>query len=892
MTINTGAAASRDHAAYLELVDRLDLATKVRLLTGASSFTLHGEESVGLAPMAFSDGPTGVRGLQFTGGEHVALFPSATVLASAWSEETAHEVGEMLAEEAERQQIHVVLGPTINLHRTALGGRLFEAYSEDPLLTGRLAAAYVRGMQGRGIGACLKHLVANESETLRNYMDSVVSETALREVYLLPFEIAVQDGAAWSMMAAYNDVNGVAATEQDHVNNTVVKGEWGWDGLLMSDWFATKTSAPAALGGLDLVMPGPDGPWGESLVADVESGAVDESVIDEHVVRLLRLADRVGALGDASERRVWPAQSLAPDAPARCAQLRRLATDGMVVLRNEGGVLPLATSTVGASTVEASTEAASTEATSASSAEWSDESSGEWSEESSGTGTVALIGRHGIDTICMGGGSATVNPPYQVSIADGLQAALGDRLEVVDGVEVRDRAVVADASAITDPRTGRPGLRVAYLDAAGAVMASEHNSASSVVTGWDDVLPRPTEQIVLTARLTGSGPVRLGVLGSGTWTVDLDGERVGSVDLVAEGFDPGESMLRPPVWTVDTDATTTVDEEGAREGALVTATLTVVRTEPEPGPDGKLSTLSDVIASGMGMKGLVVSPVPAPSEEVLEAATTAASEAAVAIVVVGLTEEQETEASDKSTLALPGDQDEMVSAVAAVAPRTVVVVNASTPVLMPWFEEVDAVLVVGLPGQEGGHAVADALLGVREPAGRLVTSWPAADGAAPAWDVVPDGLTLEYGDGTFVGYRGFAAGHAPPPAHWLGAGDGYGAWTYGSVRLLDAGAGAGSDAGAGAPRVEVTVANSSTHDAREVVQVYLRPDVDDQPVRLVGFAAVHVSAGSEASVTVETDARLWRRWDEAADSWGEPLTGGTLLVARGLGDVQAELPLP
>ncbi|WP_460966922.1 beta-glucosidase family protein [Pedococcus soli] len=833
----------RDDAAYLELVGRLDLATKVRLLTGATSFTLHGEESIGLAPMAFSDGPTGVRGLKFTGGDHVALFPSATVLASAWSEETAHEVGEMLAEEAERQQIHVVLGPTINLHRTPLGGRLFEAYSEDPLLTGRLAAAYVRGMQGRGIGACLKHLVANESETLRNYMNSVVSETALREVYLLPFEIAVQDADAWSIMAAYNDVNGVAATEQDHVNNAVVKGEWGWDGLLMSDWFATKTSAPAALGGLDLVMPGPDGPWGEALVADVESGAVDESVIDAHVVRLLRLAERVGALGSPAERRVWPAELLAPDAPARREQLRRLATDGMVVLRNEDGVLPLAA-----------------------------------------TGSVALIGRHGVDTICMGGGSATVNPPYQVSIADGLEAAIGDRLTVVDGVEVRDRAVVAEANAITDPETGQPGLRVAYLDADGVVMSSEHSSVSSVVTGWDDVLPRPTDKVVLTARLTGSGPVRLGVLGSGTWTVDLDGERVGSVDLVAEGFDPGESMLKPPVWTVDTDATTTVDDEGSREGALVTATVTVVRSEPQPGPDGKLSTLSHIIASGMGMKGLVVSPVPADASEVLESATTAAADADLAVVVVGLTEEQETEATDKSTLALPGEQDAMVSAVAAAARRTVVVVNASTPVLMPWFDEVDAVLVVGLPGQEGGHAVADALLGVREPAGRLVTSWPAADEAAPAWEVVPDGLTLEYTDGTFVGYRGFAAGHAPAPAHWLGAGDGYGAWTYPSARLVDGGSGA-------APSVEVTVANGSVHDSREVVQVYLRPDTDDQPVRLVGFAPVQVAAGAEATVTVGTDARLWRRWDESANAWGEPLSGGTLLVARGLGDVQAELPL-
>jgi beta-glucosidase len=172
-------------------------------------------------------------------------------------------VGRLLAEEAQIQDIHVVLGPTINLHRSVLGGRLFEAYSEDPLLTGVLAAAYVKGLQGAGIGACLKHLVANESETDRNSMNSIVDEGTLRELYLLPFEIAIEESNPWSLMAAYNDVNGQAATEQQHVNPDVVKGEWGYDGLLMSDWFATKTTAASANGGLDLVMPGPDGPWGE-----------------------------------------------------------------------------------------------------------------------------------------------------------------------------------------------------------------------------------------------------------------------------------------------------------------------------------------------------------------------------------------------------------------------------------------------------------------------------------------------------------------------------------------------------------------------------------------------------------------------------------------------------
>ena len=202
-----------------ELLERLDLPTKVQLLTGKTSFTLQDNESIGLASLSLSDGPTGVRGVEFSGGPETCLLPNATLLASTWSTETLFEVGQLLADEAARQRIHVVLGPTINLHRSPLGGRLFEAYSEDPLLTGVLASAYVGGLQAAGVGACLKHFVANEAETDRTTVDCRVDEQTLREVYLLPFEIAVTDADPWTVMSAYNDINGVAATEHDALNN-------------------------------------------------------------------------------------------------------------------------------------------------------------------------------------------------------------------------------------------------------------------------------------------------------------------------------------------------------------------------------------------------------------------------------------------------------------------------------------------------------------------------------------------------------------------------------------------------------------------------------------------------------------------------------------------------
>jgi beta-glucosidase len=490
-------------------------------------------------------------------------------------------------------------------------------------------------------------------------------------------------------------------------------------------------------------------------------------------------------------------------------------------------------------------------------------------------GTVALVGRHGVETICMGGGSAQVNPPYQVSIAEGLRAAIGDRLTVVDGVEVRERPVAADPQWLRDPETGEPGVRVRQYDADGVLLGDAHSDVASVSVGWDDSFPRPVETVTIAALFGQAGRAQLGALGVGAWTLKVDGAEVAGTTLVAEGYDPGESMLKPPAWT---------EEVELGEGAVVEATVTIVPSVPQPAPTGEVNQLSHIIASGMGLKSLVARPVPAPAEQTIAAAVEAAREVDVAVVVVGLTEEQETEALDKHTLALPGDQDALVTAVAEAARRTVVVVNAATPVLMPWADAVDAVVVIGLPGQEGGHAVADALLGVREPAGRLVTSYPAADGEAPAWEVVPTDLGLDYTDGTFIGYRGFAAGRAKAPAWWFGHGLGYATWDYQAAKV------SGTTA-AGAPRVEVTVGNTGERDSREVVQVYLKPAEPDQPVRLVGWAAAEVAAGGTETLTVDCDARLWRRWDAEAGQWSTIAGGGELLVARGLGDVRHRLAL-
>lgn len=505
-------------ADYDALIASLDLETKVSLLTGASAFTLAAEPSIGLAEVRMSDGPTGVRGLGYAEAQPVTLFPNATLLASAWSEETAYEVGSLLAEEAMAQEIHVVLGPTINLHRSPLGGRLSEAYSEDPLLSGRLAAAYVSGLQDHGVAACVKHVIANESETVLSAANSVVDEATLRELYLLPFELAVESADAWSLMAAYNLVNGVPATEQGHVINGIVKGEWRYRGLVVSDWLAARSAAPAANGGLDLVMPGPFGPWGASLVSAVEAGEVAESVIDDHVRRLLRLADRVGALGDLRE---WPADLPEPDSRERKEQMTRLAADGMTVLQNRDSALPLRRDA-----------------------------------------TVALVGRHATDTICMGGGSAQVPAPHQVSIAEGLTTLLGERVTVCDGVEVR-RHPVAHPTFVIDPVTDEPGIHFWLYAADGSLVEERHEDAGTTVVALEHIFREKVTKVVLSARVHHRGQIEAGVIGAGDWVLDVGSHSV-RFRLRSSGASVAEEMIAPPAQL------TVLDLDGP---ALIEATV-------------------------------------------------------------------------------------------------------------------------------------------------------------------------------------------------------------------------------------------------------------------------------------------------------------------------------
>ncbi len=286
---------TRDYSEAVEAaLGKLDLEAKARLLAGQDMWSLPALPEIGLGSLVMSDGPIGVRGVRWTAEDPSIALPSPTALAATWDPELARRAGTLLAQEARRKGVHVLLAPTVNLHRSPLGGRHFECYSEDPYLTGEIASGYVNGVQGGGVGTTVKHFVANDAETDRFTVDNVVAPRPLRELYLAPFEAIVENAHPWGIMSAYNQVNGTTMTEHRHLQNEVLRGEWGFDGFIVSDWMAARSTVGDILGGLDVAMPGPRTVYGDALAAAVRKGDVDESVVDDAVRNVLRLAARVG----------------------------------------------------------------------------------------------------------------------------------------------------------------------------------------------------------------------------------------------------------------------------------------------------------------------------------------------------------------------------------------------------------------------------------------------------------------------------------------------------------------------------------------------------------------------------------------------------------------------
>ena len=326
------------------LLKKLTLEEKCALLSGAETFKTRGMPEHGIPQIWLSDGPHGLR-KQAGESDHLGLnpsvpatcFPTASAIANSWDTALGEEIGAALGEEAAAQEVSVVLGPGLNMKRNPLCGRSFEYFSEDPYLAGKLAAGYIRGIQSKGVAACPKHFAVNSQETRRMASDSIVDERTLREIYLTGFEIAVKEGHPRSIMSSYNLVNGTYANENKHLLMEILRGEWGFDGAVITDWGGSNDHALGVKNGSTLEMPAPGGDSVRELLAAVESGKISESDIDARLSELLPLVFDTKAALDAAPREF--------DAAAHHALARRAAEESLVLLKNEGALLPLAAGT-------------------------------------------------------------------------------------------------------------------------------------------------------------------------------------------------------------------------------------------------------------------------------------------------------------------------------------------------------------------------------------------------------------------------------------------------------------------------------------------------------------------------------------------------------------------
>ena len=822
----------------------LSLADRCTLLAGATNWRTHAFPEAGVPTIKMSDGPSGVRG-EGHGSHGVpgVSVPSGITLGATWDPELLGEVGDLLGREARRKRAHVLLGPTINLHRTPVGGRTFECFSEDPDLSGALAASYVRGVQSHEVAVTVKHFVANDTELERLRVDVDIDEVTLRELYLRPFERAIRDGGAWGVMSAYNRLDGEHCAHSRRLLTEILRDDWGFDGFVVSDWFGVHDTVPAANAGLTIEMPAPVKVYGPHLLAAVERGDVTEETVAELARQVLVLAARTRADERSADE---PEESV--DDPAERALTRRAAVAGTVLLRNDSvtelgrPVLPL---------------------------------------DPARLGTIAVVGPNAVLDRSMGGGSASLTPFRRRTILD----ALSDRLHDVEGadtivyepgVRIDRLAPIVRRSQLRTP-DGELGLAVEYVngqDWDGPAVRESVNGSSQLL--FFGSTPDGVDPTSFSTRVTGS------------YVPEVDGPH--QVSIVAAGA----------MWMT----VTTVDDDGAETTTLVVddPDMQIPRTREYFGYGSaeQLVTIDAVAGRPMrldvkwrsmrstGFAALRVGVRPPDPADLFERAVRAAADADTAVVVVGTNDEWETEGFDRETMDLPGEQDELVRRVVAANPNTVVVVNAGSPVTMDWADDdlaredgsAPAIVTSFFAGQEQAEAMVDVLLGDADPGGRLPITIPRrlADTPAflhhePEYDTAGR-PTQRYGEGRFVGHRWYAA-RSLAPRFWFGHGLTYGDADWGEVDVDGSGPVEYVDRGAAVlddRPIALTVPVTATggRDVPTVVQVYLAREVEagrPSPRRLVTWATRRVAAGETAEIELALAHDAFEEWDTATGSW-------------------------
>ncbi len=650
-------------------LEELSIIEKAALLSGGSEWDSRGNDHAGIPSFVMSDGPHGVR-RQLGEGDHLGIgaskpatcFPTAGTVANSWDPALAEEMGEALGQEAHDLDVNVLLGPGMNIKRNPLCGRNFEYYSEDPIVAGRMSAGLIRGIQSNGVSACPKHFAVNSQELRRQASNSVVDERTMRELYLTGFEIAVREAKPMSIMTSYNEINGVYAHENKHLLQEILRDEWGFDGMVVSDWGGSNSAVAAVKAGGSLEMPSPGFTSARELENAVRAGTLSEADLDKRAAEVAKIARATAFVGVGRD------DLLADDiARSHHAIARKIAERSSVLLKNDASALPLKPGA-----------------------------------------RVAVIGDMAATARYQGSGSSKVNATKEENILDEVKRAEG---------------------------------------------------------------------------------------------------------LVLAGYEQG------------------YDRQGRPDQVLLNDAVTLAK------------------------KGTVD----------------------VVLAVIGLDERSESEGLDRSTMAIPQVQNDLVKALSETGKPVVIVLVSGSPVELPWFDDVAAVLYIGLSGQAGASAAVRALTGEINPSGHLAETWPMRYEDCPSSGWYPAiGRDAIYREGPFVGYRYYETANVPVRFPF-GYGLSYASFAYDEINVSETG-------------IDVTVINDSDVDGATVVQLYvrapqggaLRPDRE-----LKGFAKVELAAHESRQVHIGFDRYTFRHFDMRANAWKTESGEWTLLV----GDNAEHLPL-
>lgn len=787
----------------------LTLEEKVSLLTAADFWRTKAIPEKGIPAIKTSDGPNGARGSTFVGGTKAALFPCGISLAATWNKSLLYQVGQHLAGEVQARSAQVLLAPTVCMHRHPLGGRNFESFSEDPLLAGKLASQYIKGIQSKGVAATIKHFVTNDQETHRLTIDSLVMERPLRELYLRPFEIAVREANPWAVMSSYNQINGVHADMNNHTLKDILRGEWGYDGTVMSDWGGVNSTVESIKAGCDIEFPYSSKWRFDKVLRAIENRELTIEHVDAAAENVLTLVERTK--GD----------DMSPEAPEQendredtRSLIRSAGVEGLTLLKNEGGILPI----------------------------------------NPNIAKIAVIGPNANRAIAGGGGSASLNPYYNTLPLDSIREAAHGEVIYAMGCHIYKWLPVA--SPFCTDKSGKPGVTLEWFSGdefRGDVIVTQRRTNTDLFL-WDSA---PLDQLgpewsaIATTYLTPttSGKHTISFMSVGPGKLYLDGEL--ALDLW-NWTEEGETMFDGSVdYMVNVDMT-----------AGKAVELRVEMTN-ELRPISKQKEFNMTHKYG----GCRIGFKEEDQVDYLQEAVDAASTADVAVVIVGLDAEWESEGYDRQTMDLPSDgsQDRLVQAVLKANSRTIVVNQSGSPVTMPWADDVPAIIQAWYQGQEAGNALADVLFGLSNPSGKLPSTFPRRLEDTPAYHNWPgENLRVLYGEGLYVGYRHYDRVKVEP-LFPFGHGLSYTTFEYGrpslSNKVLTSSA---------SIHLVMAVTNTGPVAGSETVQIYIRDDKSALPrpeKELAAFEKVSLEPDETKHITVPLDKYAVGYYDPAKSAW-------------------------